>query len=74
MARNHIPTAAYHNFDDSGMSKRCLETIRGPVEINASGLAAGKGVLIPATLEESIENLETLMVDRAFAKLNLRWS
>lgn len=68
MTRHHIPTAAYSNFDDFETAKGYLERMQNLVVIKASGLAAGKGVLMPVTKEESIEDLKTIMVDRAFGE------
>ena len=36
------------------------------VVVKASGLAAGKGVLLPASKEEAVRGLHTIMVERAF--------
>jgi phosphoribosylamine--glycine ligase/phosphoribosylformylglycinamidine cyclo-ligase len=36
------------------------------VVIKASGLAAGKGVLIPQTQDEAVDCLKEIMVDRVF--------
>ena len=34
--------------------------------IKASGLAAGKGVLLPNILDETLEAIDTIMLDKAF--------
>ncbi|CAN6629242.1 bifunctional purine biosynthetic protein ADE5,7 [Trichomonascus vanleenenianus] len=66
MARHGIPTAAFGNFTDFEEARRYLESVDHNVVIKASGLAAGKGVLIPETKEEAILGLKQIMVDRAF--------
>jgi len=38
----------------------------GRVVIKASGLAAGKGVLLPETKEEAVSGLKSIMVDKVF--------
>jgi phosphoribosylamine---glycine ligase len=48
-----IPTAAYRRFRDPAAAKAFAETIGFPVVIKADGLAAGKGVIIAASREES---------------------
>ncbi|KAJ2694925.1 Bifunctional purine biosynthetic protein ade1, partial [Coemansia spiralis] len=66
MARHGIPTAAYGNFTD--YEQACAFVQRAPfdVVIKASGLAAGKGVLIPASKDEALQALKAVMVDREF--------
>ncbi|KAJ2764306.1 Bifunctional purine biosynthetic protein ade1, partial [Coemansia nantahalensis] len=66
MARHGIPTAAYGNFTD--YEKACAFVRGAPfdVVIKASGLAAGKGVLIPTSKDEALQALKAVMVDREF--------
>ncbi|MDB5432587.1 MAG: phosphoribosylamine--glycine ligase [Caulobacter sp.] len=58
-ARHGIPTAAFGVFEDAPAAAAFLETLPGPYVIKADGLAAGKGVVIAATLAEA----ETAVVD-----------
>jgi phosphoribosylamine--glycine ligase/phosphoribosylformylglycinamidine cyclo-ligase len=53
MARHNIPTAAF-------------KTCGHRVVLKASGLAGGKGVLIPETTEEAIAGLNEIMVANVF--------
>jgi phosphoribosylamine-glycine ligase len=46
MKRHSIPTAAYENFSDYDQAKRYLDSISHDVVIKASGLAAGKRLLL----------------------------
>lgn len=39
--------------------------------IKASGLAAGKGVLIPANKEEALNALKEIMIDRVFGNAGM---
>ena len=48
-----IPTAEYASFNDYESSKDHLDTINYPTVIKADGLAAGKGVTVAETLEET---------------------
>lgn len=66
MKRNNIPTAAYENFSDFETAKAYLDTIEHNVVIKASGLAAGKGVIIPQTKEEAHAALKDIMLDKEF--------
>ncbi|KDO30004.1 hypothetical protein SPRG_05193 [Saprolegnia parasitica CBS 223.65] len=66
MARHHIPTATFRNFTSYSEAKAYVDSIDYRVVIKASGIAAGKGVLIPTTKEETHAALREVMVDRAF--------
>ncbi|BEJ15832.1 hypothetical protein CspHIS471_0504370 [Cutaneotrichosporon sp. HIS471] len=71
MARHNIPTAAFKNFtkDQYGDAVAYIKSSpfsSGRCVIKASGLAAGKGVLIPADNAEALEALKTVMVDKEF--------
>jgi phosphoribosylamine--glycine ligase/phosphoribosylformylglycinamidine cyclo-ligase len=66
--RHAIPTAAFRVFTSSGVDKAIdyVKTCGHKVVLKASGLASGKGVLIPETTEDAIAGLKQLMVARAF--------
>ncbi|USP75902.1 hypothetical protein yc1106_03176 [Curvularia clavata] len=66
MKRQNIPTAAYENFSKYEDAKAYLDSISHSVVIKASGLAAGKGVIIPQTKEEAQAALKDIMLDREF--------
>lgn len=66
MAKHGIPTAEYANFTDIEAAKKYVAGVNHRVVIKASGLAAGKGVLIPETKEEAYAALDEIMADRAF--------
>lgn len=72
MRENGIPTADYAVFDDYGAAHRFLEekgrTAQQPVPlvVKADGLAAGKGVIVCANLDEARAALHRVMVEREF--------
>lgn len=66
MTRHHIPTARYATFRQFDEAIRYLESVDYPIVIKASGLAAGKGVILPDTVEEVKSTLEAILVDKAF--------
>ncbi|PSN71605.1 phosphoribosylamine-glycine ligase [Corynespora cassiicola Philippines] len=68
MKRNSIPTAAYENFSQYEAAKKYLDSISHNVVIKASGLAAGKGVIIPQSNEEAHAALKDIMLDREFGE------
>jgi phosphoribosylamine---glycine ligase len=53
MARHHIPTARYATFTNLAKALAHLEKVDYPIVIKASGLAAGKGVILPETKAEA---------------------
>ncbi|PHH90519.1 hypothetical protein CDD83_3444 [Cordyceps sp. RAO-2017] len=66
MKKYGIPTAAYENFADHDGAVAYVDRVAHDVVIKATGLAAGKGVIIPRTKDEAREALKQIMVDRAF--------
>lgn len=66
MKKYNIPTARYETFDDYDKALEYVKAGSFPVVLKADGLALGKGVLICNSLEEAVEGLNTLMVDKKF--------
>ncbi|CCI47357.1 unnamed protein product [Albugo candida] len=66
MQRNSIPTAQYQNFTDYNEAKEYLDKVNHSVVIKASGIAAGKGVVIPNSKIEAHSALREIMVDKVF--------
>lgn len=56
--RYDIPTAKYGVFSDLDAAKAYLRTMDAPYVLKADGLAAGKGVVIPETLQDADRELE----------------
>jgi len=63
-----IPTASYEIFKDRKEAAAYLKAQAHPVVVKADGLAAGKGVMVCKTLEESVRAVDQIMVDRAFGE------
>ncbi len=74
MQRNNIPTAAYQTFTantlDEGLA--FLETLRPPYVLKSDGLAGGKGVVIPDTLEEAQQELRSMLVEEKFGQASAK--
>ncbi|PKO21969.1 MAG: phosphoribosylamine--glycine ligase [Chloroflexi bacterium HGW-Chloroflexi-1] len=66
MARHGIPTGSYATFTEHAAARAHLRSVDYPVVIKASGLAAGKGVIVPESRGEAEYALSLLMVERAF--------
>lgn len=56
-----IPTADWASFDDPHDAHDYVEDIGAPIVIKADGLAAGKGVVVAATLEEAHSAIAAMM-------------
>ena len=69
MRRNGIPTASYEVFRDYGTAKEFLEqTSVFPQVIKASGLAAGKGVIVAETHDDAFDAIDDLFEKRVFGE------
>lgn len=66
MLRHKIPTARSETFDEFDAAIRHLRTRAHLPVIKASGLAAGKGVILPNSLEEAAQTLQEVMLDKRF--------
>ncbi len=66
MEKTGVPTAGYRAFTDYNEAVTYVRSAAYPVVIKASGLAAGKGVIVPGSLAESNHALHRIMVDREF--------
>jgi phosphoribosylamine--glycine ligase len=65
-ARHGVPTAAYGRFTDPGSAKRFVTDHGKPMVVKADGLAAGKGVILPRDVPETLAAIDLVMTDRAF--------
>lgn len=59
-----IPTAHWEKFTDPDAAHDYLETVGAPIVIKADGLAAGKGVVVAASLTEAHEAITAIMEDK----------
>ena len=65
-ARNNIPTAEYGTFTEVAPALEYLESHPAPIVIKASGLAAGKGVIMAETQEEAVAAVKDMLEGDAF--------
>jgi phosphoribosylamine--glycine ligase len=61
-----VPTAVAFAHRDAEGAKRAARTLGAPVVIKASGLAAGKGVVVCETLAEADAAIDAMLRDGAF--------
>ncbi len=66
MRRHNIPTARYETFSNFDDAVRHVESVQYPIVIKASGLAAGKGVILPETLDDARDALRQIMLEHEF--------
>ncbi|QXJ38168.1 Phosphoribosylamine--glycine ligase [Parageobacillus caldoxylosilyticus] len=66
MKKYGIPTAEHATFTSYEEAKAYIEKKGAPIVIKADGLAAGKGVIVAATLSEALQALEAMMIENQF--------
>jgi phosphoribosylamine--glycine ligase len=66
MKKYGIPTAEHATFTSYEEAKAYVEKKGAPIVIKADGLAAGKGVIVAATLSEAIQALDAMMIENQF--------
>ncbi len=74
MFRHKIPTARYETFTKDTLNEglKFLETLNPPYVLKADGLAAGKGVVIPNTLEEAKKELSEMLANAKFGNASAK--
>ncbi len=65
-AKAGIPTAWYGRFTDIDAAKAFVREKGAPIVVKASGLAAGKGVILCPTLQEALDAVDLMMAKREF--------
>ena len=66
MREAQVPTAAATLHSTIGSAKEAIARVGAPVVIKASGLAAGKGVVVAQSTEEAERAVEMILGDRVF--------
>ncbi|HXX67790.1 MAG TPA: phosphoribosylamine--glycine ligase [Polyangiaceae bacterium] len=66
--RHGIPTAPFAVFDDADAAVRHTRASARPPVIKADGLAAGKGVFVPDTLDAACLAIDRIMCKREFGE------
>ena len=61
-----VPTAMARTFTDATLAKAEVRRLGAPVVVKASGIAAGKGVIVAQTLAEAEIAVDSMLVDNAF--------
>ena len=66
MKKYGIPTAEFEVFNDYNKAVEYVKEKGAPIVVKADGLALGKGVVVAQTVEEAIEALDSIMLDKKF--------
>ncbi len=72
MVRHKIPTALHRTFQSVDLAKAFISKRGAPVVIKADGLAAGKGVVMAASVEEGHAAVESMMRQKSFGEAGAR--
>ncbi len=72
MARHNIPTALHRSFDSADSAKAYVAERDAPIVVKADGLAAGKGVVVAATVAEAHAAIDRMLTQRAFGEAGAR--
>ncbi len=68
MARAGVPTGRAETHTDSEEAKRAVAAMGAPVVVKASGLAAGKGVIVAQSSAEANRAVDRILNDRMFGE------
>ena len=72
MARHGIPTAAYSSFTDAAAAHAYVNAQGAPIVVKADGLAAGKGVVVAATLAEAHAAVDMMLAGNRLGSAGAR--
>ncbi|NWF91468.1 MAG: phosphoribosylamine--glycine ligase [Syntrophaceae bacterium] len=72
MRKYRIPTASWELFDRYEEAVAYIRKQGAPLVVKADGLAAGKGVAVCRTVEEAVQSVERIMVQRVFGEAGRR--
>ena len=64
MAKYDIPTTRYNNFSNYQEARPHIDEVQYNIVIKATGLAAGKGVILPTSKSEAQDALKKIMVKK----------
>ncbi len=61
MQRHGIPTAKYQTFTDAAAARAYVDAQGAPIVVKADGLAAGKGVVVAASVAQAHEAIDWML-------------
>jgi len=72
MVRHGIPTARHATFERAAEAKAYVAEQGAPIVIKADGLAAGKGVVVAASMQEANEAIEAMLLTHRLGEAGAR--
>jgi phosphoribosylamine---glycine ligase len=68
MVKYGVPTAEGETFTSYKAAEAYIKKVGAPIVVKADGLAAGKGVIVCATVAQALAALKQILVDKAFGE------
>jgi phosphoribosylamine--glycine ligase len=72
MARHKIPTALHKTFTDAEEAKAFVTKRGAPIVVKADGLAAGKGVVVAASVAEAHAAIDQMLTQKSLGEAGAR--
>ena len=72
MVRHNIPTALHRTFQSADLAKAFVAKRGAPIVVKADGLAAGKGVVVAASVEEAQTAIDRMMNEKSLGEAGAR--
>jgi phosphoribosylamine--glycine ligase len=72
MVRHQIPTALHRTFQSAELARAFVSERGAPIVIKADGLAAGKGVVVAASIEEAHAAIDRMMTQKGLGEAGSR--
>ena len=72
MARHGIPTALHRTFDNATEAKAFVSERGAPIVVKADGLAAGKGVVVAASVAEAHSAIDQMLTQKSLGAAGTR--
>jgi phosphoribosylamine---glycine ligase len=72
MVRHNIPTALHRTFQSADLAKAFVAKRGAPIVVKADGLAAGKGVVVAASVEEAQAAIDRMMNEKSLGEAGAR--
>jgi len=72
MVRHNIPTALHRTFQSADLAKAFVAKRGAPIVVKADGLAAGKGVVVAASVEQAQAAIERMMNQKSLGEAGAR--
>jgi phosphoribosylamine--glycine ligase len=72
MVKHNIPTALHRTFLSADLAKAFVSQRGAPIVVKADGLAAGKGVVVAANVDEAHAAIDAMMTQKSFGAAGTR--